>query len=201
MHVPYISWWLLYFLLKNAQFIFTSVIRFRAFFILFHNLDIFVSKLVSFEGPSFAICTSMSSRVMNIIFHYISICLFTEYSLQCSLDLFFTSVVRLSILFSPIGRGNLCVKFSVIFVDTKKYRSTVCLSWQPNWLWLNLLLNIQCKICAASELQTLLLRCNIAILCIDRKNLDRVLLDQVSPTHLLHQQQPEARRWSQWSGN
>ena len=53
---------------------------------------------------------------------------------------------------------------------------------------------VEYMMCAASELQTRLLRYNIAILCTDRRNHDRVSLDQVSPTHLLHQKQPEARR-------
>ena len=54
------------------------------------------------------------------------------------------------------------------------------------------------KVYSRRMLQTLLLRYNIAILCADRRNHDRVSLDQVSLTHL-HQQQSEARRWSQWS--
>ena len=33
------------------------------------------------------------------------------------------------------------------------------------------------------------------------KDFDKVSLDQISPIHLFHQQQSEARRWSQWSGN
>ena len=103
---------LLNFLLNRGQFIFTCVFRFQAFSILFHNLDTFVSKLVSFEGTLFAIYTSMRSRVMNILFHHISICSFTEYSLQCLLDLFFTEVIRLSSLFFPIGRQT-CASNSV----------------------------------------------------------------------------------------
>ena len=144
----------------------------------------------------------MSSRFMNILFHHISICLFTELSLQCLLNFFCHERSPFKYSIFPDRKTSLCVKFSVICVDTKKYRSirlpqlTTVLT-----LWLNLLLNMQSKMCAASELQTLLLRYNIAILCIDKKNLDRVLLNQVSPTHLLHQQQPEARRSSQWSGN
>ena len=110
-------------LFKNAQFIFTSVSRFQAFSILSLNLDTFVSKLVSFEGTSFAICTSMSSRFMNILFHHISICLFTELSLQCLLNFFFHERSPFKYSIFPDRKTSLCVKFSVICVDTKKYRS------------------------------------------------------------------------------
>ena len=61
----------------------------------------------------------MSSRFMNILFHHLSICLFTELSPQCSLDLFFTSVVYL------IGVIQWIQVFSFAGVNTNRRATSV----------------------------------------------------------------------------